>query len=343
MDPTPPPGPQQPPEQQPLDPAVVQSFLQHLTQQLQGVSGMLQAVQAEQATLRAQFAATASAAGTTGASDTVHAAGASSSSGSSVATVHRRVPQPAKSQGMQPPAQLWVEQLELWLQTQGVALQNEQQAVMLAASFLEGPAFAWFRQHRALAGGALPFADWEGFKAAFVRQFMPVVSEQTARQKISSLKQFTSVAKYTELFTNLLLQCGDRFLTTEADRIFEYRKGLKAYLIEELMRRNPQTLEDAQVIAAQMEAHLRSGGGGGARGISSGQRSGNGPVPMELGSREQQQQQQQQQQAGVECYRCGGRGHMSYDCTNPPRSSWRGRGRSRGRGRGRGGGSNQTN
>jgi hypothetical protein len=196
---------------------------------------------------------------------------------------------------------------------------DESTRIQFAASLLQGHAARWYRLQSARApSGSDPFLTWENFEGAIRKQFTPVNYEKRARDRLSELRQTTSVQRYLENFTALCLEITDLHPTEQLHRFVD---GLKPHVRREVELRDAHTFEDAASMAERVD-NISFSTRGPTASTPQFQRASD---PMELGNldvdlRNQPQaprlsadQRQRLRESGV-CYYCHQPGHLLVDC-----------------------------
>ena len=140
----------------------------------------------------------------------------------------------------------WLMEMEQYANFFSLNMLNGE-AVDTVAMWLTGDAGTWWRSLKSLR--ATP-RSWDAFTDAFRRQFVPVNSEEKIRQQLKDLKQTTSVQAYTTRFRQLILLHPP---LSEADALFEYKKGLKPHIRVEVNVKKATTWEEAEDIALEMD------------------------------------------------------------------------------------------
>ena len=136
---------------------------------------------------------------------------------------------------------VWLFQLEQYFDLANVT--SDSNKVRLAATYLDGPAATWWRMiHTECSVNELPLPSWTSFKARLVAQFKPVSSHKVARDKLSALRQYKSVAQYNTEFSQLVLEAGD---VGAVEQLYRYKQGLKPKVRLEVEMADPKTVRDA--------------------------------------------------------------------------------------------------
>jgi hypothetical protein len=194
-------------------------------------------------------------------------------------------------------ADVYLFNLKTYFKATGV-VQEEQQINFIAAQ-LRDSAATWWR--RICATEATKPDTWQEFESAFIKQFTPVASKETARYALHAMKQRGTAVGYCEAFSTCLLQFEDGDVS-EGEQLFMFMCGLNKELQQQVRMMRPKTLDEAMSYAVQIEAenrnYNRDRGNGSSAGRGGGQtsayqhrssfpRPGNnqhGAAPMELGS-----------------------------------------------------------
>ncbi|KAF2295968.1 hypothetical protein GH714_035445 [Hevea brasiliensis] len=98
--------------------------------------------------------------------------------------------------------------------------------------------------------GQCSIASWDDFKRELKAQFYPENVAYNARCKLSDLQQTGSIREYVREFSTLMLNIKDM---TGTDRLFNFLKGLKPWVKNELMRQNVKELKTALAIAESLD------------------------------------------------------------------------------------------
>jgi Ty3 transposon capsid-like protein len=225
----------------------------------------------------------------------------------------------------------WLFSLRLHLAASNLNM-DSRHAVIKSATFLSGAALDWW-YHECMthggdeAGGLTTFAEFAGKLQSFNADPDP---EKTARKALDDLKQTTSVLNYTQTFKSYAAQLPDRSV---ADNIHRFIEGLKPEVKKMVVMQNPQSLDDACLLAHQADSlHMRFVKDTGRAGASRG-----GPAPMELGvihsdsgsaapqtapavlcslshSQRQAIMDKDAKEGTTTCFLCKQKGHTKYHC-----------------------------
>lgn len=222
----------------------------------------------------------------------------------------------------------WLAQIDAWLALYPHL--DDRLRLMVVVCLLRGPALGWWLNLRPQP------ETYTAFAAAFLAYYQPVSAQLTARDKIATLRQTTSVRAYTDAFKEQLTNIPDMDSSEAYDR---YTRGLKIPIRTQVMLSQVTNLEGAITIAERADTILYSVGGrhgGNDRGHFRVHRGGNnGPAPMELGALPARQQQRRtyaavaaqaprfpqlsdaeraRLRASGGCFYCRGAGHLARDC-----------------------------
>lgn len=92
---------------------------------------------------------------------------------------------------------------------------------------------------------------WQEFVNRLHQRFRPVAASEVARQRLLALRQKGNVSAYCSLFRKEMVNIHDMSVT---DQIFHFRRGLRADLEKEVLKKGPQSLEEAMEYAVVMDA-----------------------------------------------------------------------------------------
>ena len=147
----------------------------------------------------------------------------------------------------------WLFHLEMYFQ---YGLVTGEDRVHHGAMLLRDAAESWWRSHvietTTPEGGpaAGRIVTWEAFKESLGRVFTPVPEREQARARLYELRQLGSVQGYTQAFRELLFVTDD---LAPSERKPLYLRGLKPHILREVRLRFPSTLDDAILIAEQVD------------------------------------------------------------------------------------------
>ena len=97
--------------------------------------------------------------------------------------------------------------------------------------------------------------SWTEFKAMMIRQFKTANDERIIRNKLNSLRQFSGVAKYNDIFNSLIIQLPTM---DEATKVDFYCRSLKTNVQLQVAIKEPATLEEAQQVALRVDEILNT-------------------------------------------------------------------------------------
>lgn len=216
--------------------------------------------------------------------------------------------------------------------------------VRFATSLLEGDALTWWHSVRSNPpqnDNNERLWNWDNFKLAITRAFQPIDPETSARDKLYSLHQKTTVNAYVNAFRQAVSRIGTM---SEDDKIYRFTLGLKADIRQQVRIQRVTTLEEAMQVASRAEGIEQAGHSGTHGG---GTQASDGPTPMELGTMHKKKFHKQQHNGGggqryqgnqakyrkkhnfrklaqlaVEnkCFECEKPGHFAANCPNKPKN-----------------------
>jgi Retrotransposon gag protein/Zinc knuckle len=154
-------------------------------------------------------------------------------------------PKPDTFTGKRETAEGWIFQLRLYFEAANIP---SQQQVPFAAALLRDKAAIWWRNYLNLASAHLAptITDFNTFAAQLLNYYKPANAAQSARDRLRSLHQTTSVAAYTSAFQSILLEIPDM---GAADQLDAFIHGLKDLPRRECRIRKPSTLLEAFQVA----------------------------------------------------------------------------------------------
>jgi hypothetical protein len=150
------------------------------------------------------------------------------------------------------PADVWLFGLETFFTATNIHATD--QRIGFAAAQLRDSAATWWRK---ILRDNVHINTWEQFKEAFVKQFIPIASKETARAALYGIKQKSSVVGYCDAFTHYLLQLDSGDMAP-ADQLFLFRQGLDPRIAAHLTQMRPKTLEEAMCLSQQFEIENRN-------------------------------------------------------------------------------------
>jgi hypothetical protein len=151
------------------------------------------------------------------------------------------------------PADVWLFGLETFFTA--TQIQHPEQRISFAAAQLRDSAATWWRK---MLHDKVEINTWQQFKDAFVKQFIPVASKDTARSTLHEMKQDRrSIVSYCDAFTQSLLQLESGDMSAE-DQLFLFKRGLNKDIAAHLAIMRPKTLEEAMSLAQQVEIETRN-------------------------------------------------------------------------------------
>ena len=106
----------------------------------------------------------------------------------------------------------------------------DEQALTIAASYLEGPAHEWWIVYRQTEEGRM-VKTYDQFKVAIQARFETLNKVKIARDKLAKWKQVKNVSSFNEDFLRIVLDIPNISVEEQIDR---YTRGLKPYIWKEL-------------------------------------------------------------------------------------------------------------
>jgi hypothetical protein len=238
-----------------------------------------------------------------------------------VAAVHvdpRAVNKPEKFVGKLAEVRTFLDAMEDYLRVINVPLDSSA-AVVVASSFLDGPARQWW------SFAKNDINNFNDFRTQLQKRFTPVDEALEARYKLRSLRQKGSAKEYTDHFNAIILPLRN---SNADDLIFAYVAGLKEKVRQHVLAARPRTLEDAMELAVSLDRDLwqsakhtsqspRGGFFPTSRYQQSAATSTSGAAPMELGAIDTRRpvgNKVEHRQRQPVCWRCGKMGHKMAQC-----------------------------
>lgn len=155
---------------------------------------------------------------------------------------------------------------------------NDQTKIAFASTLLRGTSSNWWFMK--VQSGQAP-NTFDAFMVALRTEFIPGDGVRRSRDKLRRLTQKASVSAYLNEFRNTVLGIPG---ISQDEMLDRFCSGLKPQVKLEVLKSNPQNIEDASRIALSVDSALYGSGmfqgwGGQSSGIG-----GSGPQPMELGN-----------------------------------------------------------
>jgi hypothetical protein len=207
--------------------------------------------------------------------------------------------------------------------------------VMFAVALLRGGALRWWREK--LGNHAAP-ATFDAFRAAITSYYQPPHQQLIVRNRLLSLSQQGSAARYTDLFRELALKVPD---LTDMERLTMYLRGLRPGIRDLVITSDCRSFDSAVERALYLDSatsafdsQLNPSGRSGnqprtnsntfrgprpqsyASAVSSSSSS-SGPTPMELGAAVFKKLTDSERQAlrkSGACFYCRKQGHRALEC-----------------------------
>jgi len=181
----------------------------------------------------------------------------------------------------------WLEDLQQTFDYYGAAdFPDDKAKLLLATTYLRSGARTWWAtaSKQTDAHGQPTITTWDEFVAALHRRYRPALPAELARRKLKDLKQRGNVNSYAGLFQQLLAYIPNK---SEEDAIFDFRCGLDKAIAARVAEKDPQTLDEAIMVAVQAELYVgRNAGSGyssfGNRSAPSPNHSSSSSAPMDL-------------------------------------------------------------
>jgi hypothetical protein len=122
-----------------------------------------------------------------------------------------------------------------------------------ASLYLDGSAADWWSTVDQSA-----VQSWDQFVACMHARYRPTLAADTARAQLAVLVQDRSVSAYCNRFQQLLTHIPDK---SEADKVFEFKRGLKKPIAARVAEKHPDTLQSAIDIAVGVEQYVAPSSG----------------------------------------------------------------------------------
>ena len=122
--------------------------------------------------------------------------------------------------------------------------------IAYAAMFFDGPAADWWSSVDRSA-----VQTWSQFVECAQTRWRPGMPAEAARARLANLKQKGHVSAYCNLFLQIVAHIPDK---SEADKIFDFKRGLNAALATRVAEKAPKTLEEAMNLCVRLDPFLSS-------------------------------------------------------------------------------------
>ena len=217
-----------------------------------------------------------------------------------------RKPEAFKGKGS---VQSWINHMSNYLSGE-----TDNNAMIIAVSYLEGSAHEWWIGHSQTPEGQL-VQTWSSLKDALSVRFETLNKSKIARDKLAKWRQVKDVSTFNDDFQRIILDIPNISIEEQIDR---YTRGLKPYIWRELCTREYTSLNTAMRDAERVEsAHRRVGDPSRARKPGSTLRSSDGPTPMEIGNLQIKKLTPAERRICMRegrCFRCREKGHTANKC-----------------------------
>lgn len=181
---------------------------------------------------------------------------------------------------------------------------SETAKISYAISFMKGAALEWWDLVR--NSTSIVVEDFDSFKRELLAHFEPVNRDETAREKLRSIRQMgklNRIKDYNREFSHWLLLIPSMDIQ---EQIFHYKHGLKRSIRIEVTKSDPKTLHEAMKIADRMDTIYNSV----SFNVFSSERhrggpsysshaSDEGPTPMQIGNIHSSQRRFQRVNVGI--------------------------------------------
>ena len=192
--------------------------------------------------------------------------------------------------------------------------ETENNAMVIAVSYLEGPAHEWWICHSQTSEGQL-IQTWSSLKDALSIRFETLNKAKIARDKLAKWRQVKDVSTFNDDFQRIILDIPNISVEEQIDR---YTRGLKPYIWRELCTREYTSLNAAMRDAERVEsAHRRVGNPMKSRRNDGLSINSDGPTPMEIGNLRIKKLTPAERQVCMKegrCFRCREKGHTANKC-----------------------------
>lgn len=132
---------------------------------------------------------------------------------------------------------------------------TEASRVRTAGSFLIGSAGLWWRRQHELhpTKETFPYRTWDAFSGALRNLFKPLNNVRRARDRLSTLRQTSSVQQFVKLFRSICLEIPD---ITDAEMMDRFIRGLKPRVRELVVTVEVASLDELMRLAERQDANL---------------------------------------------------------------------------------------
>jgi len=183
---------------------------------------------------------------------------------------------------------------------------SDKQAIDFASTFMTGVAANWW--FTVVNGAKMPDSR-EAFSNLVIQEFVPQDSAVRARDKLSKLKQKTSVSAYLSEFRNIVINIQDM---SEGEKLARFCEGLKSHILLDVRKNNPSDLDAAANIALSVDGAYYGAGFYTGKVVPS---SYSGYAPMEIGNFEKSHSMNAQKRKDIRenlCFVCHKPGCRAY-------------------------------
>ncbi|HXP49978.1 MAG TPA: hypothetical protein VN922_08495 [Bacteroidia bacterium] len=167
-----------------------------------------------------------------------------------------KLPEPKEYQGMRDktPIRLWLKDVEEIFVIGGIP-PDHRTAIVYAAHYLATEPKTWYKMHESV------ITTWQQFKDIMINRYKDPREVDKLRQKLTNLRQITSVEVYTTAFDKATLELTEAagYQPRDDELVFLYREGLKKDIKTLVVARgNITNLKILQETALEIDAALYS-------------------------------------------------------------------------------------
>ena len=162
-----------------------------------------------------------------------------------------RVPEPKPYSGARDARELenFIFDMEQYLRI--LRVPEGEEMLTVATMFLCDDAKLWWRTVKGdVVAGRPRFNSWADLKSELKVHFYPENTEYHARCKLSELQQSGTIREYVQKFSSIMLDISDM---AEADRLYNFQRGLKQWVRNELRRHRVTNLASVMAIVEGLE------------------------------------------------------------------------------------------